>query len=172
MGDYLGIYLRDHHAMGSAGAALARRAAATAELPLERRAELTAVADEVAEDLATLEAIMRALGIGPSRIKDSVAILAERLGRLKANGTIVPRSPLSTVIELEGLVAGITSKRAMWRALALLAGRDERLDQAELERLIERAERQRQLVEACRIEAAANAFGVPSPAVRLHAAPS
>jgi hypothetical protein len=156
---YLAIYLRDHHAMGRAGTALARRAAAGAELAFVRQAELAAVAGEIAQDLASLEAIMSRLGVDPSAVKDSVALAGERLGRLKSNGTVVARSPLSSVVELESLVAGITSKQGMWRALALLASRDDRLDSAVLERLTARAERQLQVVEACRIEAAANAFG-------------
>jgi hypothetical protein len=167
--EHLGIYLRDHHAAGRAGSALAHRVAAHTGLPLLRRAELNAVAREVAEDLATLESMMTTLGIDPSAVKDGVALVGERLGRLKLNGSLVSRSPLSSVLELEGLLAGITAKAAMWRALALLAERGAAFDAEELQRLNERAERQREVVETCRLEAAARAFDA-SPAAQPRAA--
>jgi hypothetical protein len=170
--DPLAIYLRDHHAAGSAGSALARRVAANAVLPPGRRAELAQVAREVAEDLAMLESMMTALGIAPSTVKDSLGLAAERLGRLKLNGSFVSPSRLSPVIELEGLLAGITAKAAMWRALALLSGRKQAFDAEDLGRLSERADRQREVVETCRLEAAAHAFGAGSPAAPPQAAAS
>jgi hypothetical protein len=168
-GRLLEIYLRDHHAAGRAGSALAHRVAANNDLPSARGAELSTVAREVAEDLATLESMMTALGVDPSAVKDSLAVAAERLGRLKLNGSLITRSPLSTVVELEALLAGITAKAAMWRALALLTERGHPLDAEELRLLTERADRQRELVESCRLEACARAFDVP-PAPQPHAA--
>jgi hypothetical protein len=169
--EHLSIYLRDHHAAGRAGSALAHRVAANTDLPLLRRAELTVVAREVAEDLSALESMMTAFGIDPSTVKDGVALVGERLGRLKLNGSLISRSPLSSVLELEGLLAGITAKAALWRALALFAEREAGFDGEELRRLNERADRQRDVVELCRLEAAARAFDA-SPAAQPRAAAS
>lgn len=51
-------------------------------------------------------------------------------------------SPLSRIVELDGLITGVNGKLALWRALRDVADRDRRLDRAELERLMARAESQ------------------------------
>jgi hypothetical protein len=43
--------------------------------------------------------------------------VGERISSLKGNGRVVHRSPLSTVLELEALLAGIDAKRCLWRSL-------------------------------------------------------
>ncbi len=44
--------------------------------------------------------------------------VGERVGRLKPNGRIVRRSPLSDLIEIEALIDAVSAKRAGWYALA------------------------------------------------------
>jgi hypothetical protein len=156
--ELLAIYLRDHHAAGRAGTALARRTADHLDLPPARREAMQAVAAELAEDLRTLEAIMDRLGTSPSPVKDALAEAGERLGRLKSNGAVLARSPLSNVIELEALVVGITGKLAMWTALQELCEHEPGLGADELARLTDRALRQREIVDDCRLEAARLAF--------------
>jgi len=73
-------------------------------------ADLSRVAPEIAEDLATLESIMRRPGAKPNTMKDTIARVGERLGRLKPNGRLRECSPLSDLLELETLVAGIRGK--------------------------------------------------------------
>jgi hypothetical protein len=99
---------------------------------------------------------MDRLGVGPDRVKVAGGFLAEKAGRLKLNGRLRGYSPLSRVIELEGLMLGVTGKLACWRALAEL--NDPRLAGLDLAGLIERAERQRDGLERFRREAAAAAF--------------
>ena len=53
----------------------------------------------------------------PSAIKVGMVRVAERVGRLKLNGRLFERSPLSSVIELETLVVGVRGKEALWMAL-------------------------------------------------------
>ena len=152
----LTIYLQDHHAAALAGTRLANRVASV--VPREEAlAELSEVALEIAEDLGTLEAIMRRLGTSPDGVKDTIARVGERLGRLKLNGRLRTRSPLSDVVELETLVVGITGKQALWRSLQTANV----VESEELDRLIERAERQKRTVERAREAAARRAFGVP-----------
>jgi hypothetical protein len=158
--DLLAVYLRDHHASGRAGVALARRAAEDVDASVAPGGELAVIAHEVAEDLVTLEMIMEAVGITPSSAKDALAAVGERVGRLKGNGRVFERSPLSDVVELETLVAGIRAKEALWQSLSLATGSEPGLDIVDLERLIERARRQGEVVELCRQEAARIAFGV------------
>ena len=54
------------------------------------------------------------------------------------------------MVELEGLLTGITGKIGLWVALLQIAPSEPRLDAARLERLRERAESQRATVEELR----------------------
>ena len=147
---FLAIYLRDHHAAGIAGTRLARRIA-DAHAGTK---ELVGVASEIEQDLVALERTMRSLGVEPDAVKDALARIGERLGRLKPNGRLRERSPLSDVLELETLLVGITGKRALWLSLRAISGGPK----DDLDRLIERAERQRKIVEEARLLAARRAF--------------
>jgi hypothetical protein len=151
----LAIYLRDHHAAGRAGVALARRAARP-DLSASAVRELDAVAAEIDEDLHALEDVMAALGVTPSPAKDALASLAERAGRLKLNGHLTRRSPLSGVVELEALGAGIAAKEMLWRSLSI--GAHPELEAIDLARLLERAGAQRETVERHRLAAVEAAF--------------
>ena len=129
---------------------MAKRAAASihAGTPPSPLAE---VATKIEEDYRSLERIMERLAVEPSRLKDVVVGLAGALGRLKLNGRIARRSPLSNVIELETLVVGITGKQALWESLRLVPS----VPAGELDSLIERAQEQKRIVETCRRQAVA-----------------
>jgi hypothetical protein len=80
----------------------------------------------------------------PSLAKAGLAWAAEKVGRLKPNGHLTSYSPLSRLVELEGLKAGIEAKRSLWLALgeagvadvaALVARADEQLARLEPHRL-------------------------------------
>jgi hypothetical protein len=60
-------------------------------------------------------------------------------GRLKFNGRLLARSPLSDLEELELLLLGVEGKAAGWRTLRTLADTDTRLDAGRLDELISRA---------------------------------
>jgi hypothetical protein len=64
--------------------------------------------------------IMGALGVGVDRVQAAAAWGGEKLGRLKLNGQLRGYSPLSRVVELDGLVLGVGGKRALWITLAKL----------------------------------------------------
>jgi hypothetical protein len=100
---------------------------------------------------------MERLGVDRSRLKPAGAWVAEKLGRLKPNGPLRGYSPQSRVVELEGLTGGVAVKRMLWTALAQQFG--DRLDGFDFEALAARADAQRVRLEACRLEAAATAFG-------------
>jgi hypothetical protein len=153
----LRIYLNDHFLAASAGVALARRiAGANQDTPFG--APLSSLADEVAGDLSTLTSMMKRVDVTPQRWRAPAGALTEKAGRLKLNGHVLSRSPLSSVVELEALLAGIEAKRAMWRTLRRLADSDDRLDAAPLDDLIERSWRQSDAVEPVRAWAIAAAF--------------
>jgi hypothetical protein len=116
--DYLAIYLNDHLGGATGGVELARRLRAsnrdddTFGPPLDR------VCNEIEEDRAVLEQVIKGLDFSPSTVKPAGAWVAEKLGRLKLNGRLRSYSPLSRLLELEGLLMGITGKMALWKTLA------------------------------------------------------
>ena len=158
MGDrrYLGIYLNDHLGGSTVGVQLARRIAShhegTGAGPV-----LAAVRDEIEADRETLERLMERLGVERSRVKPAGGWVLERLGRLKPNGHLLGDSPLGYVVELEGLVTGITGKMLLWRALERSLGGDS-VPGFDFAALAERAESQRERVEVQRLGASARAF--------------
>lgn len=156
--EMLGIYMNDQLAAGVAWREVARRSAGSnAGTPLG--GALEGVASEIAEDVETFEQIMERLGIGRSRVKTSLAIVAERVGRFKLNGSLFSYSPLSRFVELDFLAAGIEGKKILWSNLRDLAGLATRLPDVDFDRLIERAQRQRAELEPFRAQAGRDAFG-------------
>ncbi len=160
-GRLLGIYLNDHLAGATVGVELVRRARRS-----NRGTELGRFLDglqiEVEEDRRTLEDVIRQLGFRPSAAKRAAAVVVERAGRLKPNGQITGYSPLSRVLELEGLTVGVAGKRSLWRNLRDAAGTADRLVGVDLDRLLERAENQLAGIEGHRVEAARRAFAAES----------
>ena len=117
----LGIYLNDHLAGATAGTELAHRVARTHRAP-GPGGQLKHLAAEVAQDRAALIAMMKALGIPVRAYKVYAAWIGEKAGRVKFNGRLLARSPLSDLEELELLRLGVEGKAAGWRTLRTLAG--------------------------------------------------
>jgi hypothetical protein len=156
----LAIYLNDHLAGATAGAAVAQRAADSNRDNDAYYPALSTLAEEIREDRASLLSIMSALEIGTDPVKQALAWAGEKVARLKLNGHLLSYSPLSRLDELEMLALGVTGKRALWRSLELLAPEEPRLRPEQLTELIARAERQLEEIEACRRRAASDAFAV------------
>jgi hypothetical protein len=155
MSDLLRTYLQDHHAGSTVGVELARRAAG-ANQDTEFGKPLARIADEIAEDRESLERLMERLGVKPHPVKDAGGWVAEKVGRLKPNNRLLGYSPLSRVLELEGLLIGVTGKLALWEALRDSLG--ESLDGVDLVALGDRAQDQRARLEDMRRRAAVEAF--------------
>jgi hypothetical protein len=155
VGDYLGTYLNDHLAGATVGRELSKRAAG------ENRGTplgdfLEKLHAQIVEDRQTLRDVMDALDVGEDHLKTVAARVGERIGRLKPNGNLLSYSPLSRVVELEGLGLGVHGKASLWRALALVD--DTRLESFDFAALAQRAERQRKALEKHRLEATQIAF--------------
>jgi hypothetical protein len=138
---HLAIYLNDHLGGATGGLELAKRASRS-NPDAELGAFLRRLAGEIEEDREALIRIMAALEIGKDRAKIVGGWTAEKVGRLKLNGQLTGYSPLSRVLELEGLIAGVSGKHALWQSLIQLAPADSRLEREELEGLRQRAESQ------------------------------
>jgi hypothetical protein len=152
--DFLGIYLNDHLAGATGGVGLARRLSAAADPGSESARVLSTLADEIAQDRVALIKIMGKLGIPVRGYKVFAGWAGEKAGRVKLNGHLLTRSPLSALEETELLRLGVEGKAAGWRSLRSLAERDSRLDAGRLDELIDRAKRQSDTLETLRVAVA------------------
>ena len=129
----LRIYLRDHEAAAAGGLQLSRRCwSANHRTPYE--ADLQRLTESIRADRDDLRTICKQCGVEFSRIRRAMAFAGATLGRLKLNGRVFAYSPLSRVVELEALSAGVTSKLRLWESLLQVAAVDERLNNDELAR--------------------------------------
>lgn len=169
----LRIYLNDHLAGSIIGVEVTRRARAENEGNSVGE-YLSMLLGELREDRATLESVMSVLGLRRDPLKQGLAWMGEKLGRLKLNGRVTSYSPLSRVVELEGLCLGTEGRLSLWRTLRRLARKDERLGRFDFGALIIRTEHQRRSLERLRQQASDEAFFEPGEGsvVRLTPSPS
>lgn len=135
----LEIYLQNHEAAARAGVDLCRRAA----FNQRRQAhgpELKRLRRDIDEDRSRLRTIMAAVDVQPNPLMGVALQVGERIGRLKPNGRVLRRAPLSDLIEVEGLVDAVSAKRTGWYALAAAQLPAEQADQ--IDQLIRRADGQ------------------------------
>jgi hypothetical protein len=167
--DHLEIYLQDHRAGAEAGVRLAQRCTDHAPTDATKRL-LEALTAEIVEDRNSLDAVMSGLGVRPSSLKMAAGVAGERLGRLKLNGRFVRTSPLSIVVEIEGLIGAVSVKRELWATLTTLASAEE--PDERLEDLRRRAEDQRTRLQALHSLAVDELFGLgEAPAAAAAASP-
>ncbi|HEX6287079.1 MAG TPA: hypothetical protein VFZ80_06310 [Acidimicrobiia bacterium] len=151
------IYLDDHWAGAGAGLNLARRMMrnnqGTAWID-----DLSWVAAQIEADHRVLADIRKRLGVEGGGVKRRLAVLGERVARLKPNGRIIGYSPLSRVLEAEALISGVVAKRNLWAGLHQgLVGVE--FPGVDFESLQERADEQLELLRSIHREAVSLAFG-------------
>lgn len=162
--ELLATYLNDHLGGSTMGTDLAERLVdqnkgTRYHGPLER------VCTEIAEDRETLRAIMKRLDVSESKVKAAGGWAAEKLGRLKPNDRLGGYSPLSRLLEIEGLSTGVQGKASLWQVLQTISEAEPRLNEFDLDELEARAKRQLKMLEGQRIDAGREAFvGEPAPA--------
>jgi len=120
--------------------------------------ELERMVGEFESEREDLKKLIEVLDSAPDRLKVAGGWLMEKAGRAKLNGRLFSYSPLSKVIELEGLRLGVEGKLSMWLALRMLAEKDERLRAIDLEGLVDQARSQRDLLEGERLKAVTEAL--------------
>jgi hypothetical protein len=150
--DALKTYLNDHLAGSVMAIELAERTIRENERgPVAAR--LSPLVEQIREDQTVLKGVIERLGTGESSLKKAGAWLAEKAGRVKLGGTDEP-GDLSRLEVLEMLTTGVHGKRALWRALRVVAVRYEELRGLDLDLLERRAVEQHDELEAMRLEAA------------------
>jgi hypothetical protein len=152
----LDVYLNDHLAGAFAGRALARRAAKRQKAGASGES-LARVADDIEHDLASLEQLMQRLGVPSRRRRARIGEVAQAAAQLKLGGLFHRGEPVARLEELETLALGIEGKLALWLALRHGTGNGDETSaelQSELDRLVERARSQREVVEELRLRAA------------------
>jgi hypothetical protein len=116
----LTIYLNDHLAGVITGRELARRMLSGA-VDDERRALASDLAEHFLDSEHELERLIVETGSRRSLLKGWLAWATEKAGRLKLNGHITSRSPLSDLVELEGIMVLLEYEQGLWRSLQQLA---------------------------------------------------
>lgn len=159
--ELLRIYLQDHLATCTGMVELAKRAHAANRTSDAFGPPLAALRDELADDRETLRQVAARLGVRPDRLKEGATWSAEKVGRLKLNGRVRGYSPLSRVVELEGLSMLLQGKRRLWETLASLAG-GTRLASVDTEAMLARVDGQ--LARATELHAQAVALAFPAGA--------
>jgi hypothetical protein len=147
----LATYLNDHLAGATTGRELAKRTLSN-NRGTQFEPTLEWIVEQIVEDREALLGIMRAVDAPEDHLKKVAAFAVERVGRLKPNNSLFSYSPLSRLVEFEGLVLGVSGKLAGWRSLQQLD--DPRLEAFDLELLAQRALEQQQRLEENRREAA------------------
>jgi hypothetical protein len=115
--------------------------------------------DEIDADQETLQDLIKKLGEQESAVRKAGAWVAEKLSRAKIRLSDSEKNQLGLLHALEGLVLGITGKRALWAALAVAADAVPRLRELNYAQLQKRAAEQCDRVEAKRLEVAREVFG-------------
>ncbi|MEI7056657.1 hypothetical protein WBG06_12640 [Nocardioides sp. CCNWLW239] len=154
--EVLHAYLQHHWAGSSAGVALFERVGRSHSDAAVASA-VRQLATEVDEDREVLRQIILATGANPSSVAATTGRAAELVGRLKPNGRLVRRSPLSDLLEIEALRDAVAGKRAGWQLL--LAAGDVRMNPEQLEELIRRADDQLARLEALHLRVGRTLIG-------------
>jgi hypothetical protein len=155
--ELLGVYLNDHLAGSAAGTELAEKLRDNNQ-GTELGRTMATLHRDIEQDRATLEELMDRLGIERQRVKQAAGWVLEKLSRLRLNPALAGNAELTRMLETEALSLGIEGKRCMWVALREAAAADPRLAGTDYDRLIERADGQRQVLEPHRVAAALRAF--------------
>lgn len=132
----LTIYLRNHESAASAGADLFARMSRS-QADRAWGPTLVEVAAEVMEDVATLRGLLRDCGVRPDVLSSLALRTGERLGRLKPNGHLLSRAPLSDLVEVEAGLDAVHAKACGWQALLAAPGPSLPVDLDELSRRAE-----------------------------------
>lgn len=137
----LAAYLQTHLAGSRAGVDLFERSAKAQFDPQIGRV-LMEIRGEVIDERQHLQKIMATFDISENLIRSAAARITERVSRLKPNGSLLHRTPLTDLVELEALRIAVSGKQAGWEALLEIQDLVPELDRAQLEQLVAQGQSQ------------------------------
>ncbi len=141
----LGLYLSDHFTGATAGLErVERMVAAYSDTPFH--GELAELAEQIRAERELHRSLLDTLGVPRRRHRQAAAWVAERVGRLKLNGRVVERSPLSALLEAELLRSAVLGKIGGWQTLGEHA-EELGLDPAQFAELTDLAHRQLEMLD-------------------------
>lgn len=112
----LNLYLCDHLAGATIGSARIQRMAASFEdTPVF--ASLSSMAEEIRAERRFLKQLIHDLGFRQLAHRQVAGWAGERVGRLKSNGRMLSRSPMTIVLEVELMRSAVIGKRGTWLTL-------------------------------------------------------
>lgn len=114
--ELLGLYLSDHLTGAEAGAQRIERMAQDF-IDTPAAAILAELSADIGAERDLLADLLPALGMSRLRHRQAVSSIGERLGRLKLNGRVTQRSPMTLVLETELMRSAILGKRGGWQTL-------------------------------------------------------
>jgi hypothetical protein len=151
-------YLNDHLAGAMLGSDLAQQIRHRHEgTPLGE--VMGPIAVEIEQDRQTLLDLMQRLGTTRSPVKQATGWVAEKASRVKFSGIVSGEPDHGAFVALESLTLGVLGKKSLWTALKEVADEYPPLALTNLDDLIDRAERQRSVLERERLVAARRALG-------------
>lgn len=162
--ELLAVYCNDHLAAATGGVELVSRMIG-AHRGSRHEDALRQLLGELREERTELNRTMAALGLPVRQYKQLAVWVAEKASRAKLNGSLLSRSPLSSLIEFEFLASAVRGKRSGFETLRIVAEVDDRIDAALFDRLIDQANRQFEWATDVRREIAAEVFGGDPAAV-------
>ncbi|WP_369369835.1 NAD-dependent epimerase/dehydratase family protein [Promicromonospora sp. Populi] len=157
MDSYLfGLYLSDHFTGATAG--LERMELMTRsyrDTPFH--AELAESTEQLRGERELYRDLLDALGVPRRRHRQVAAWVGEKVGRLKLNGRITQRSPMTAVLEAELMRSAVLGKIGGWQTLRDHAA-EIGLDPTQLDELISRAHQQIEMLDRFHAYARHRAF--------------
>ncbi len=154
--DPIEIYLNDHLAGATAGVDLVKSAAERHDG--EMGEFFQQLADEISADYNTLSSLMATMNARGSGVKEVFAKAGSEIADSKFSGDSANDPDFGTFLTLETLSIGVEGKLCMWKALKIVEDNHAELKSTNIDKLVERAQSQRDRLEGKRLEFASRAL--------------
>lgn len=152
---YLALFFQDHDMLLLGAHEIATRFIDASEFA-EAIPAVEGLLEEIDLERDVVHGLMGLLGIQGDLTKSAIAWISEKFSRLKRNGHLLTRSPLSDMIELETLSMVLHGCELFWNALAEIEDEHTYIAQVDPQAMIERIQRRREQIDDLYCEAASH----------------
>lgn len=136
--DSLGRYIRTHLAGSNAGIRLFGRSGRNQFDP-DIGAVVLEIAEQLVEERDYLQVLADLVGPGENLILSTGAAVGEKVGRLKPNGSLLRRTAMTDLVELETMRVAVSGKLAGWESLLAIVDDQAVLEREDVERFRDQA---------------------------------